>query len=76
MADPIKIFKAGKALLKVFRGESDPSKWSNFKSKTPGRFFNPDKEYVKRFSKGEEGQRNLKSVDITEKDFNIGKKMG
>jgi hypothetical protein len=42
---PIKIFKAGKALIKVFRGESDPSKWSGFKSKTPGRFFNSDKEY-------------------------------
>jgi hypothetical protein len=31
MADPIKILKTGKALgnalVKVFRGESDPSKW-------------------------------------------------
>jgi hypothetical protein len=28
MAGPLKILKAGKALIKVFRGESDPSKWS------------------------------------------------
>jgi hypothetical protein len=75
MAHEITIFKAGKSLLKVVKGEYFPSKYSRPKTKTPDHELNPDQEYGKRFSKGEDVHRNLKSVDITEKDFNIGKKM-
>jgi len=67
------LLKGGEKLIKLYRGESKAN--TTGMGKTAGRWFNPDKNYVKHFTGSEKGQRTLKTVNVTEKDYNIGRKL-
>lgn len=73
------LLKGGKKLIKLYRGENkmheSVRKAGGSSSKTFGRFYNPDKEYVKAFASGKKGERTLKTVNVSEKDYNIGRKI-
>ena len=85
MADPLKIIKAGQKLIKLYRGETTikNSLSSGVRSKEMkkyiGRWFSPDKKEAKYFSnagdKSQKGERILKTVTVSEKDYNIGNKL-
>jgi hypothetical protein len=82
------VIQGGKKLIKLYRGETiaknlEPPK-SNFyypkkSQKYRGRWFSPDKNEAKYFSaagdKSQRGERILKTVNVSEKDYNIGNKL-
>ena len=85
MANPVNIIKAGQKLIKLFRGETTlknkrgPGVTSKELKKYKGRWFSPDKNEAKYFSnaedKSQKGERILKTVTVSEKDYNIGNKL-
>jgi len=75
MAGPLKVIKTGENLIKLFRGENKAHAFGEGLSKTFGRWFHTDKDYVKYFTGSTKGERTLKTVNVTEKDYNIGRKI-
>ena len=85
MTNPLKIVQAGQKLIKLYRGETTikNSLSSGVRSKEMkkyiGRWFSPDKKEAKYFSnaedKSQKGERILKTVTVSEKDYNIGNKL-
>jgi hypothetical protein len=77
--------KGGEKLIKLFRGETiaknkrGPGVQSNKSKKYKGRWFSPDKNEAKFFSnaedKSQKGKRILKTVTMSQKDYNIGNKL-
>jgi len=71
-----KLIKGGSKLIKLFRGENKTVHGSGIKTKTSGRWFHTSKDYVKYFTGiNNKGERTLKTVNVTEKDYNIGRKI-
>ena len=89
MGNPLKIIKAGQKLIKLFRGETTLKNkkgpmggdlyYDKKSKKYQGRWFSPDKNEAKYFSnagdKSQKGERILKTVTVSEKDYNIGNKL-
>ena len=80
------LFKGGKKLIKLYRGETiaknkiGPGRVQTKEMKKyQGRWFSPDKNEAKYFSnskdKSQKGNRILKTVTVTKKDYNIGNKL-
>jgi len=79
------LFKGGKKLIKLYRGETiaknkrGPGVTTKELKKYKGRWFSPDKNEAKFFSnaedKSQKGNRILKTVTVTKKDYNIGNKL-
>jgi hypothetical protein len=85
MGNPLKIIKAGQKLIKLFRGETTLKNkkgpmggdlyYDKKSKKYQGRWFSPDKNEAKYFSnagdKSQKGERILKTVTVSEKDYNM-----
>jgi|DEB0MinimDraft_4_1074332.scaffolds.fasta_scaffold02788_2 hypothetical protein len=69
-----KLIKGGSKLIKLFRGENKAHE-RGLNTKTKGRWFHTSKDYVKYFTGSTKGERTLKTVNVTEKDYNIGRKI-
>ena len=77
--------KGGEKLIKLFRGETiaknkrGPGVTTKELKKYKGRWFSPDKNEAKYFSnsedKSQKGKRILKTVTMSQKDYNIGNKL-
>jgi len=72
-----KLIKGGSKLIRLFRAENEAVHGSGkgIKTKFKGRWFNPDKNYVKDFKSPFKGRSTLKTVNVSEKDYNIGRKL-
>ena len=73
-----KLIKGGSKLIKLFRGENKAIHGRGLNTKTKGRWFHTSKDYVKYFAgaaNSKKGERTLKTVNVTEKDYNIGRKI-
>ena len=83
------VFKGRKKLIKLYRGETKAKNLEGAKGgnlyypkkskKYQGRWFSPDKNEAKYFSnagdKSQKGGRILKTVTVSQKDYNIGNKL-
>ena len=85
------VIQGGKKLIKLYRGETKtknlegatPNTTTTYypkkSKKYQGRWFSPDKNQAKYFSnasdKSQKGGRILKTVTVSQKDYNIGNKL-